>query len=315
LWPESARAAQSRAALRYTLSCLRAALRHDDGSSHLIEGKAPGFDLDTAEELDYDVRDFQALAGPHQPGETRQALAARLQQAATLSRGEFLEGFSVRDAPEFEAWLTHQAEGWQRRVLSVLDRLSQAQADAGRVAEARETTDRWVALSPLDERAYQRGIQLAMAAGDRAGAQRAYEACRGILQRELGVGPAPETEALVHRAEMELLAHRPKEVGAPAGEHAPTLLHMPLVGRAAEFGHLVEAYHVAGAGERGPRCHKERLALERHAWPRSFLPGRRRRAPTSSTGVRSKPVAASPTSRWWTGSACAWSERTPRTTC
>jgi DNA-binding SARP family transcriptional activator len=273
LWPDSARPDQSRAALRYTLSCLRAALRHDDGSAHLIEGKLLGFDFETAEALDCDLRHFAALAGPADPDEPRQALAARLQQAATLWRGEFLEGFSVRDAPEFDAWITHQGEAWHRRLLAVLDRLSQAQADDGQLAEARETADRWVALGPLDERAHQRRIQLALAAGDRAGAQLAYAACRGILRRELGVVPAPETEALLQRPYPPPSAHPATDSAAPHRDRAATLPHVPLVGRAAELGQLVQAYQLAQGGratavvvqgEAG--VGKTRLATEFLAW-------------------------------------------------
>jgi DNA-binding SARP family transcriptional activator len=130
LWPDSA-AAQSRAALRYTLSCLRAALRDDGRSSHLIEGGVLGFDFGTPEELDLDLGCFESLTGPLQPGETRHALVARLQLAGNLWRGEFLEGFSLRDAPEFDTWVTHNAEGWRRRMLLVLDRLSQAKQMQG----------------------------------------------------------------------------------------------------------------------------------------------------------------------------------------
>src|SRR5437899_9511262 len=64
-WPDSATAAQSRGALRYTLSYLRAALRHDGGSSHVSEGKALGFDFDAAGELDYDLHDFLARSEEH----------------------------------------------------------------------------------------------------------------------------------------------------------------------------------------------------------------------------------------------------------
>lgn len=272
LWPESA-AAQSRAALRYTLSCLRAALRDDGSSSHLIEGDALGFDFGTPEELDFDLRYFQASSAPLQPGETRQALVARLQLASDLWRGEFLEGFSLRDAPEFDVWVTYHAENWRRRMLLVLDSLSQAQADEGLVAQARETTDRWVRLSPLQERAYQRWIQLALAAGDRAAALHAYETCRNVLQRELGVTPAPETEVLAQRAQTPAFAPPVAKVRVPLGERAPTLLHEPLVGRATELAQSMEAYHVAGAGQTRALLlqgeagiGKTRLAAEFLAW-------------------------------------------------
>ena len=43
----------------------------------------------------------------------------------TLDRGEFLEGFSLPDAPEFDTWATVQREASQRQLEVVYDRLSQ----------------------------------------------------------------------------------------------------------------------------------------------------------------------------------------------
>jgi len=130
----------------------------------LIEGNSPGFDFGSPEELDLDLVRFQAAASPLQPDEWRPSLVARLQQAADVWRGEFLEGFSLADAPDFDVWGTHQAESWRRQMLSVVDRLSQAQEDVGLIAQVRETAERWVRLSPLEEQAHQRRIQLALVA-------------------------------------------------------------------------------------------------------------------------------------------------------
>jgi len=272
LWPESA-TTQSRGALRYTLSCLRAALRDDDGSSHLIEGNALGFDFDSAEELDLDLRRFEAAAAPPQANESRPALVTRLQHAVDSWRGEFLEGFSLAYAPDFDAWVTHQAEAWRRQMLSLLDRLSQAQEDAGLIRQARETTERWARLSPLEERAHQRRIQLALVAGDRVAALQAYDACRDMLRLELGVPPAPETEALGRRAHALVPVALAAEVESRSSDHGQILRQAPLVGRAAEFGQLVDAYYVARSGQ--PRAlilqgeagvGKTRLATEFIAW-------------------------------------------------
>ena len=52
-----------------------------------------------------------------------------------------------------------------------------------------------VALEPFRESGHRRLIQLHHRAGDRAQALRAYERRRELLSAELGVAPAPETEA------------------------------------------------------------------------------------------------------------------------
>src|ERR1700704_56825 len=92
LWPESS-TSKSRAALRYTLSCLRAALFDGHGGGHLVADKHLAFNFRTAEDLDVDLGGFLPTTAPPQPSETRRTFVARLQHAAGLWRGEFMEGF------------------------------------------------------------------------------------------------------------------------------------------------------------------------------------------------------------------------------
>ncbi len=53
-----------------------------------------------------------------------------------------------------------------------------------------------VRLEPYRESGYRRLMRVLAAAGDRAEAVRAYNQCRDLLQKELGVSPSAETEAL-----------------------------------------------------------------------------------------------------------------------
>src|SRR6266852_7091599 len=53
-----------------------------------------------------------------------------------------------------------------------------------------------VRLEPYRESGFRRLMRVLAAHGDRAEAIRAYNECRDLLQRELGVAPAAETEAL-----------------------------------------------------------------------------------------------------------------------
>ena len=163
----------------------------------IVDRNTVGFDFASDFALDlhllksaYDLA--RSLAGTKRPsGETRQAFTSQLQQAADAWRGEFLEGFSLRDAPDFDDWASLQREAWRKRMEVVLDRLSLLYADAGATASAIETVDRWLRLNPLEERAYRRLMRLHFAAGDRAAALRAYDACRRALDKELGMPPDP----------------------------------------------------------------------------------------------------------------------------
>jgi DNA-binding SARP family transcriptional activator len=60
------------------------------------------------------------------------------------------------------------------------------------VAHAREA----VRLDPYRESGYRRLMRLLAANGDRADAVRAYQQCRDLLDKELGVAPSAETESL-----------------------------------------------------------------------------------------------------------------------
>ena len=166
--------------------------------------------------------------------------------ASAAWRGEFLDGFLLREAPDFDDWVGAQREIWRRRAGVVFDRLSLLQAEAGSTADALETAARWVRLHPLDELAHRRLIQLHLVAGDRGAAIRAYDACRVILLDELGVAPEPETEALGARAHMPL-THLSATQRTAAHVGTP-FLDGPIVGRDSEFSRLVEHYFGAARG-------------------------------------------------------------------
>jgi DNA-binding SARP family transcriptional activator/tetratricopeptide (TPR) repeat protein len=285
LWPESD-GAQGRASLRRSLAFLRRALGEAQpgsagrtGEHLLVERDAIGFNFDADCTLD-----LQALQAATQsarqvlatgPAGSTPAVLAQLQAAAQLYRGDFLEGFSLKDAPGFDEWAGAQREYWRRQAVGLLDRLSQLLAEAGDNAAASEAAARWAAIEPLDDRAVARWMQLHLAHGDGPAALTMYEAYRQRLAAELRVEPAPETQALAER----IRAGRPQ--GPAPAQVLPALgprlaakpLEAPLVGRAFQFGQLVEAYHLARAG--GPQViilqgeagiGKPRLAAEFLGW-------------------------------------------------
>ena len=52
------------------------------------------------------------------------------QKAIQLYRGDFLEGFSLPDAPAFDDWASLQREYWHRYMNGIFERLSHQQAAA-----------------------------------------------------------------------------------------------------------------------------------------------------------------------------------------
>lgn len=271
LWPESD-AALGRASLRNTLGYLHAALGDADPAARYLAVSRDALAVDPQSPYDSDLLALQRATAALRAGDLpRDVLVARLSEAADAYRGDFLAGFSLDDAPEFDDWATLQRETWHQRSADIFDRLAALLADGGETARAIEAARRWVALDRLNEVAHRRLIALHLAAGDRSAALRAYEACCVMLDDELGIAPEPATVALGERARASVIA-------APAASAVPgpaidtplvALGAVPLVGRAAEFAALVAGFESARRGRAGvvtlegePGIGKSRLARD-----------------------------------------------------
>ncbi|MFN3862082.1 MAG: BTAD domain-containing putative transcriptional regulator, partial [Roseateles sp.] len=127
---------------------------------------------------------------------------------------------------EFGDWLTQQRMARRQRRLQVLGEQADAAERAADLAQALVHAGALLALDPLSEPAHRRLMRLHYLAGDRPAALIAFDRCEQALKHEVGVGPGPETLALlavVERAQ-PLAGQRP---GMPAA-----LLRPPrLVGR------------------------------------------------------------------------------------
>ena len=110
-------------------------------------------------------------------------------EAAAVFRGEFLEGFGLRDSPAFEDWQRAEADALRRELAAVLARLVESSGDVA-------VAQRWLELDPLHEPAHRALIRLYAERGDRAEALAQYRECVRTLSRELGVPPLAETTRL-----------------------------------------------------------------------------------------------------------------------
>lgn len=205
-WPESP-PQKSYASLRNTLRRLQIALRPVSNSETtpilLVTRTTIGLNPEVNVYLDIDdVQKAYALATRNLSGRLPNAVSEDLDAllaAANCSKGEFLAGFFLEDAPAFDDWLTIQREVWQRRLSLVLDRLSEVQFAGGDFVGAIQSSAQWIALDPLNEAAYRRKMRAHFAAGERAKAMETYEVCRACLIRDLEIEPDPDTEALADR--------------------------------------------------------------------------------------------------------------------
>lgn len=139
--------------------------------------------------MSIDLRDVR-----HGTDRARSALGAGDPSAAAA--------FAIRTADAAQLpFLPFQEDGWAAEIRAELDDLhlealrvaADAQSLAGDPRAALATADRLVRADPYAEDGHRLRIALLGETGDRAGALKAFEHCKAILQSELGISPSPET--------------------------------------------------------------------------------------------------------------------------
>jgi LuxR family maltose regulon positive regulatory protein len=236
LWPEFD-ARRAPANLRRALASLQASLGpgrlRADRETIALEGDIR-VDL---EELCARVQEARA----HHPGGEPlcPACAGKLAAAAGLYRGDFLEGFNLKDCPAFDQWQLLRRETLAGQMAWALERLSEADAAAGRWEAALEHARRRLALDELHEPAHRALMFLYAKRGRQSAALKQYETCERLLREELGQEPEESTRALAERIRGRRLeagrapaATTPGAPGAGAGQAAPEPAPAPAAGSA-----------------------------------------------------------------------------------
>jgi DNA-binding SARP family transcriptional activator len=168
LWPDS-EPHDGRTALRNALTLLRTLLKDTDASPaadcHLLStAELLGLNPRAPLEMDLDLvqQAYQQAQGlPSFPSEEQRGpLISQWQQALSLVRGPFLDGFWLREETPFDEWVQLQQHQWRVRLQVLFDRLSSWHEAAFEHEQAVAILTRWLALDPLQEEAYRRLIRL-----------------------------------------------------------------------------------------------------------------------------------------------------------
>jgi DNA-binding SARP family transcriptional activator len=149
---------QSRRSLRSVLSNLRELV-----GSHLTI---------TAHEIAFtpigsywlDVHAFEADTGHLSTGSD----VGQVQRALALYRGDFLEGFYVRDAPEFEQWMLAQRQRLHERAIQTWKLLVNLHEHAGDWQQAIDAARRLLELDPWREEVHRQLMGLLARSGQRS---------------------------------------------------------------------------------------------------------------------------------------------------
>ncbi|MCP4541070.1 MAG: AAA family ATPase [Chloroflexi bacterium] len=123
----------------------------------------------------------------------------RIRKALDLYQGDFMAGFSVLRAPNFEEWLTLERERLFLLLLRALTSLIQGFIARGERNEAIAACQRLLVLDPLQEDIHRLLMRLYWETGQRPQALRQYNTYQELLQRELGIEPLEETRDLYQR--------------------------------------------------------------------------------------------------------------------
>src|SRR5437868_1748815 len=235
-WPEND-AEDARGNLRSALAHLRQAL---GAAETVLTVTRETIGLCPGAPLTLDVQTLTQAQRLARTGAGAPRLRAELEQAVAAYRGPFLAGVSLPDAPEFEGWVAGQRAHWLGVVSELLDRLAALKAEEGDLGSAVGTLERWDALAPGEEGAWQRLIAAQRERGDLGAARRAWAACRAALAK-LGLEPSGATAALAARVTALTLPGFAVRRSAPDPLRL-TLSETPLVGRARDIALLRQAY-------------------------------------------------------------------------
>jgi DNA-binding SARP family transcriptional activator/Flp pilus assembly protein TadD len=136
--------------------------------------------------------------------EFRRALAeGRWSDALELYRGDFLDGFNLRNAPDFDRWAFGERSHLRASATRAASELSDAFEREGRISEAIAAAERRLELAVHDEAALRHLVRLHNATGNRA---RAAAIARGFVERlalELGIPASRETMRLAQDARVQ----------------------------------------------------------------------------------------------------------------
>ena len=177
-WPELDES-HARAALRRTLYFLRSALGAD-----AIVGRGDD-EIGANESLACDAAEFEASLARGDLG-----------RALDLYRGDFLAGFHVAGAPEYQDWLDRERTRFRELAAAGARKLADDAASLDRHDDAVRYSRRALSLDPHDETALRRLMTLLDASGDRAGALRAYDDFARRLMAELDLEPSGEAREI-----------------------------------------------------------------------------------------------------------------------
>ncbi|RPI26932.1 MAG: hypothetical protein EHM70_18395, partial [Chloroflexota bacterium] len=197
--------------LRRNLSSLSKSLPFD-----LLESDRDRIGLRRGDNVQVDVDQFrnllvQANVHIHPSEQICRECIPPVEKAVALYRGDFFQGFTLKDCPEFDEWQFFQREGLQAEYAGALEKLAVYYQETREWEKAIAHTRSWLALDRLHEPAQRMLMLLYLRSGQRTAALRQYAECQQLLDQELGQSPQPETLKIYQDIRSSLPAGAPQQ--------------------------------------------------------------------------------------------------------
>lgn len=125
---------------------------------------------------------------------------ARLRRDPHALSGEVLGGIEFRGCEELESWLSQARSQWRARCQLALSSIADELEHAGQAERALVYVQRLMLEEPLHEQHHCRLMRLHLQRGDRSAALAVHANLCDVLQRDLGIIPGREADALRYQA-------------------------------------------------------------------------------------------------------------------
>ncbi|MCB0090624.1 MAG: NACHT domain-containing protein [Caldilineaceae bacterium] len=176
--------------MRYQLRDLRKII----GDYLLVDAQTVAFNHDLPHWID--TTSFMTYLAPSLHTTTTSIELTILQELLNLYTGDFMAGFHIQDAPNFERWMLVQRRHFHDVMIYGLQLAAQQHLELGDYAAGLELNQYLLTSEPWREEAHRQRMILLAASGQRSAALMQYEICCQALEEELDVSPMDETTSL-----------------------------------------------------------------------------------------------------------------------
>lgn len=157
--------------------------------------------LNTNHSLWIDIEEFQenlekSKSHPHSPDIACPACFPLLNRTVELYRGDFMAGYSPRNAAGFDDWRSEFGNILRCEYLNTLERLVKGYYQHAQYGQALQVARRWLAIDPYNEQAHSMMIRSYASSNQRANAIAHYRAFKRLAENKINIAPSGEITAL-----------------------------------------------------------------------------------------------------------------------